>query len=86
MIALHIICHAHSETCFGCDHYRGKTAVCRYAPAGTIASVETALRRAAAIARANKTAPREWKDGAWHNPHGEEIAVKIEAMITGGSL
>ncbi len=76
-----IICHAPSERCFGCDHYRGKTAVCKYAPAETIASVDTALRCAAAIARANTSAPRIWQDGAWHNPHGEDIAVKIEAMI-----
>jgi hypothetical protein len=39
-----------------------------------------ALESAAAIARANTSAPRIWQDGKWHNPHGEEIAVAIEAL------
>ena len=75
-----IICHAPGDRCFGCDHYRGRTAVCRWAPEELRHAVNTALDRSAAIARANTTAPRIWQDGAWHNPHGEDIAVKIEAL------
>jgi hypothetical protein len=26
------VCHAPSDRCLGCDHYYGKSAVCRYSP------------------------------------------------------
>jgi hypothetical protein len=39
-----------------------------------------ALDAAAAIARANTSAPRIYQDGAWVNPHGEDIAQKIETL------
>jgi hypothetical protein len=44
------------------------------------AAQNKALDAAAAIARANTSAPRIWQDGAWVNPHGEDIAQKIEAL------
>jgi hypothetical protein len=39
-----------------------------------------ALSEAAAIARANTTAPRIWRKGGWVAPAAEEIAEAIEAL------
>jgi hypothetical protein len=76
-----VTCRAPGDRCFGCDHYTGNALLCRYAAPEVIAAHNLALLEAAAIARANTSAPRIWRDGAWFNPHGEDIAVKIEALM-----
>jgi hypothetical protein len=74
------ICHAIGDRCHGCAHYRGEAPICVYATAEANSAHNAALDAAAAIARANTSAPRIWRNGAWFNPHGDEIAQAIEAL------